>query len=57
MSMTAGEEERCPKCGSVVTREEVDIGVGTMYGHARCDNCGWLQEEDANGPLKELDAP
>ena len=47
-------EDKCPVCGCVLTREEVDIGVGTMYGPARCDNCGWSQEGKADKLLKEL---
>lgn len=37
---------KCPKCGSDLTYDEVDIGVGVMQGNARCDNCGWVQEEE-----------
>lgn len=27
-------------------REEVDIGVGTMYGPASCENCGWSESNE-----------
>lgn len=37
---------KCPKCGSDLTYDEVDIGVGTMQWNARCDNCGWVQEDE-----------
>ena len=35
--------DQCPTCGLPLTRDEVDIGVGTMHGPARCDNCGWAE--------------
>jgi len=31
----------CPKCGEEVTKEEVDIGIGTMYSPPYCNFCGW----------------
>ena len=53
--VTAEDEyQKCPKCGSGTTREEVDIGVGMMHGPARCNNCGWSQEEEINKLLKEF---
>lgn len=35
----------CPECGEAVDRDEVDIGVGTMYGPPSCPGCGWAPEE------------
>jgi DnaJ-class molecular chaperone len=36
----------CPACeGNGITREEVDIGVGTLKGPWRCDDCGWKEPE------------
>lgn len=34
---------KCPHCGSAdqLWRDEVDVGVGTIYGPWRCDYCGW----------------
>lgn len=32
---------QCPKCGGECYRDEVDIGVGIMYGPWGCLECGW----------------
>ena len=41
------EKDRCPACGAPVDRDEVDIGVGTIYGPRRCaDQCGWAECPD-----------
>ena len=32
----------CPVCRSILTFDEVDIGVGTLTGNYRCDSCGWF---------------
>lgn len=38
----ADRYERCPECGfDGVVQEEADIGVGTLYGPAHCELCGW----------------
>lgn len=37
---------RCPKCESELNFEEIDIGVGTLTGNYRCDNCGWTPESE-----------
>ena len=44
----------CPKCGNEVIRDEVDIGVGTMYGPAGCNECGWSEEADMKEAMKRL---
>jgi hypothetical protein len=31
----------CPKCGEECWRDEVDVGVGTIYGPWGCPGCGW----------------
>jgi len=36
----------CPICGSKLSDDKVDIGVGTQTGNLRCDNCGWYPEKD-----------
>jgi hypothetical protein len=33
--------QTCPKCGDECCRDEVDIGVGTIYGPWGCPGCGW----------------
>ena len=40
------KQPKCPMCGEELTRDEVDIGVGIMYGPPRCDYCGWFAEEE-----------
>ena len=36
---------KCPECGSTYIRqEEVDVGIGTIYGPASCYDCRWTQE-------------
>jgi len=48
------ETYNCPGCGESCDRDEVDIGVGTMYGPWRCSRCGWsapeydCQQEDSD---------
>ncbi len=44
----------CPECGKETTCEEVAIGVGIQYGPARCDNCGWNQEDEIRETMKQL---
>ncbi len=51
---TPPEDDLCPKCGSEVTRDSVDIGVGVYCGPARCDSCGWRQPVPDFG-IKEQD--
>ena len=31
----------CPECGTQLEYDEVDVGVGTIRGNPRCDNCCW----------------
>ena len=31
----------CPECEEDCYRDEVDIGVGTIYGPWGCPRCGW----------------
>jgi len=45
---------KCPKCGSATTHEEVDIGVGIQHGPARCDACGWNQDDEVNALMKKF---
>lgn len=33
--------DKCPICGETLTRDEVDIGVGTVTTGYRCSFCGW----------------
>ncbi len=46
---------KCSECGSPnCSRDEVDIGVGTMYGPWHCLDCGWA-EPGADYGLSEDD--
>lgn len=46
--------DECPACGSdFMSREEVDIGVGTQYGPWHCMACGW-QERFEEGSLLQM---
>lgn len=43
----------CPRCGTECWRDEVDVGVGVMYGPWGCP-CGWSEsaEYDVSGGHK-----
>ena len=48
------EIHKCPDCGSEhCSRDEVDIGVGTMYGPWRCDDCGWSEPQKDYGLIED----
>lgn len=43
----------CPKCREDCDRDEVDVGVGVIYGPWGCYACGWSEYADydrSNGP-------
>lgn len=43
--MTAETMFSCPACKSTHgVRDEVDVGVGTIYGPYRCEDCGWNEK-------------
>ncbi len=47
---------QCPKCnGEYLDRDEVDIGVGFIYGPYGCFDCGW--SEDSEYDLSEGESP
>lgn len=33
----------CPKCNEDCCRDEVDVGVGVIYGPYGCGYCGWSE--------------
>ena len=41
--------DRCPKCGTKLDFDEVDIGEGTLRGNYRCPGCGWVEGDDEDG--------
>lgn len=44
----------CPNCNAEdLERDEVDVGVGVIYGPYGCHACGWSEDErydSSNGP-------
>jgi len=44
-------DKACERCGEGCHRDEVDIGVGTIYGPYGCPSCGWSDwpEYDRSG--------
>lgn len=43
----------CEKCGEPCDRDEVNVGVGMIYGPWGCSYCGWSEDERydcSNGP-------
>jgi hypothetical protein len=34
----------CEKCGEECERDEVDVGVGYVYGPWGCWQCGWSED-------------
>ena len=47
-------DKECPICGSETACEETDIGIGTMYSPAWCNNCGWRRDEEIAKLMKEM---
>lgn len=43
----------CPECCAPCSREEVDVGVGTIASPWECSECGW--SEDDGYPMLESD--
>lgn len=38
------ESKVCEKCKTPCDRDEVDVGVGVIYGPWGCSNCGWSDD-------------
>jgi len=38
------EDEKCPKCGEEMYRDEVDVEVGVICGPWGCGYCGWSSD-------------
>lgn len=36
----------CPKCGEECWRDDVDVGVGIIYGPYGCPGCGWSEDRE-----------
>lgn len=43
---------KCPECGRICWRDEVDVGVGFICSDWTCE-CGW--DEGQSYPLDEFD--
>lgn len=46
--------ETCPRCGGPLDRDEVDVGVGVIYGPAGCPACFWTENDVSNNPLADM---
>ena len=40
------ETQNCPHCGEECCRDDVNVGIGIMYGPWGCPNCGWSEYEE-----------
>lgn len=40
---------KCEKCGEECDRDEVDVGVGIIYGPYGCAGCGWSSAPEYDG--------
>lgn len=52
------EPSACPKCECTdLRRDEVDVGVGIIYGPYGCPSCGWSEDGtyDLSGDRDPLD--
>lgn len=36
----------CPNCQTECARDDVDVGVGIIYGPWGCPGCGWSESEE-----------
>ena len=45
---------KCPKCNEECECDEVDVGVGIIYGPPRCPNCDWSASDTL---IKEMTTP
>lgn len=48
------EKGICPRCGDICDRDEVDVGVGIMYGPFGC-HCGWSEWVRYDSLFKAID--
>lgn len=47
---------QCPSCQTELERDEVDVGVGVICGPWHCYGCGWSQDSQIEGMIKD-DSP
>lgn len=36
---------RCPECGAVCWRNEIDVGVGIVSDEWKCEQCNWDENQ------------
>jgi len=52
---------QCEKCGDDCIRDDVDVGVGVIYGPYGCSSCGWSESpeyDSSKGPSpKQIEHP
>lgn len=49
------EYKQCPKCKSDnISQDRVDVGVGTIYRPAQCNDCGWSQEAEEDDIMRKF---
>lgn len=46
ITLMTDEKQDCPKCQQECWRDEVDVGVGWIYGPWGCGNCGWSEDPE-----------
>jgi uncharacterized Zn finger protein (UPF0148 family) len=47
---------KCPACGKDMERDEVDVGIGTIYGQYFCPFCQYVEETyEINNLAKDKD--
>ena len=51
------QKKICPECGCECDRDEVDNGVGIMYGPWGCCACGWSEDSEySHNPDPHIDS-
>lgn len=36
---------KCPKCSTQCDHDEIDVGIGTIFGPWGCSGCYWSEDE------------
>jgi hypothetical protein len=49
---------KCKNCGNDCDRDEVDVGIGVIYGPYGCYQCGWSEDPryDASSGISQKQA-
>ena len=56
------DQQYCVKCSNECSRDEIDVGVGIIYGPWGCGVCGWSDDpyydcSDGKTPTAQADYP